>query len=81
MSSSFLEIVELEDGTFALQRIDGDEGPLCVISFSEEVSGFLQGKQVAVAKAMMGAGVQAASSVSKALMEKEEEELKSQTIH
>ena len=81
MSSSFLEIVELEDGSYALQRMDADEGPLVVITFSEEVSGFLQDNQAAVAKAMMGAGVQAASTVSKAEVEKEEQAFSERTLH
>lgn len=81
MSSSFLEIVELEDGTYALQKIDSDEAPLVVIQFSDQVSEFLQGNEAVVAKAMMGAGVQAASSVSKAVLEKEEEEFSGRTLH
>ena len=81
MSSSFLEIVELEDGSYALQKIDSDDAPLVVIQFSDQVSEFLQGNEVVVAKAMMGAGVQAASSVSKAVLDKEEEEYRDRTIH
>jgi len=81
MSSSFLEIVALEDGSYALQKIDSDEAPLVTISFSEQVSELLQGNEIAVAKAMMGAGVQAASSVSRAELEREEQEFNSRTLH
>jgi len=73
MSSSYLEIVELEDGDYALQRMDADdEEPLVIISFSDEVSEYLQENQVAVAKAMIGAGVQAAGSISKSMADSEE---------
>ncbi|TNC82074.1 MAG: hypothetical protein C9356_05300 [Oleiphilus sp.] len=81
MSSSFLEIIELEDGSYALQKIDSDDAPLVVIQFSEQVSEFLHGNEVVVAKAMMGAGVQAASNVSKAVLAKEEEEFNGRTLH
>lgn len=81
MSGSYLEIVELEDGSYALQRMDGDEGPLVVISFSEQVADFLQDNQAAVAKAMMGAGVQAASAASRAEVEKEEQAYSERTLH
>ncbi len=74
MSSSYLEIVELEDGSFALQRMDEDGEPLVVINFSDEVSDYLKENQVAVAKAMIGAGVQAAGALSKAVMDAEDQE-------
>ncbi len=81
MSSSYLEIVELEDGDFALQRMDSEEAPLVIISFSEEVTEFLQDNQVAVAKAMLGAGVQAASAISKAMVEAESDSAEGKTLH
>lgn len=83
MSSSVLEVVALEEGTYALQKIDSDEGPLVIISFSEEVSEFLQDGQEVVAKAMMGAGVKAASRVSRqaAAPEGEEEASAPKTLH
>jgi hypothetical protein len=81
MSSSFLEIVELEDGSYALQKIDSDDAPLVVINFSEQVADMLQGNEVAVAKAMMGAGVQAASTVSKAAADKQEQDFNERTLH
>ena len=81
MSSSFLEIVELEDGTYALQRIDSDDEPLVVVTFSDEVSDFLQNNQTAVVKAMMGAGVQTASTLSKAKIDQEEKDFEERTLH
>lgn len=85
MSSAFLEIVELEDGTYALQRMDSEDEPLVIIQFSEEVGDMLKDKQAAVIKAMVGAGVQAAGALSKSAMEakasKEVEEEENRTIH
>lgn len=81
MSQAFLEIIELEDGTFALRRM-GDEGePLVEITFSPEVDGFLGEHKVAIAKAMLGAGVQAAGAISKSLMDAEEKELSDRILH
>ena len=81
MSNSFLEIVALDDGSYALQKIDSDEAPLVVINFSEQVTELLQGNEIAVAKAMMGAGVQVASSVSRAVHDKEEQDFNDRTLH
>lgn len=82
MSGSFLEIVELEDGTYALQRMDSEDEPLVIIQFSEEVGEFLKGNQAAVVKAMIGAGVQAAGTLSKAVVESEESKNEeSRTLH
>lgn len=81
MSSSFLEIVELEDGEYALQRMDSEEEPLVIVRFSDEVGEYLKEHQPAIAKAMIGAGVQAASNLSKAMLEAEEKGEVSQTLH
>jgi hypothetical protein len=81
MSSAFLEIIELEDGGFALKRIDDDGEPLVVIDFSEEVIEFLGEHHAAVAKAMIGAGVQAAGAVSKAVMEADEKQAEERVLH
>jgi len=80
MSSSFLEIVELENGSFALKRID-DEEFLVEIQFSEEVDGFLGEHKSAIAKAMIGAGVQAAGAISKSVLESEEKEKVKRVLH
>jgi len=81
MSSSFLEIIELEDGGFALKRIDDDGEPLVVIDFSAEVIEFLGEHHAAVAKAMIGAGVQAAGAVTKAVMEADEKQAEERVLH
>ena len=52
-----------------------------MINFSEQVTEFLQNNQTAVVKAMMGAGVQAASSISKAELERELNEASEKTLH
>ena len=57
MSSSFLEIVELETGEVVLRRADGKGGPLVTIEFSEETKVFLNNQMIEVGKAMMGAGL------------------------
>jgi len=81
MGSSYLEIVELEDGTYALQKIDSGDEPLVVINFSDEVLDFLKENKVSVAKAMIGAGVQAVGSVSKAMGDLKEREEQNKTLH
>ncbi|WP_370978686.1 hypothetical protein [Agaribacterium sp. ZY112] len=61
--SDLYEIVELPDGEIALRRAgeeeDGD--PLVTISFSEEALYFLNQSKFAVAKAMIEAGLDAAT--------------------
>ena len=81
MSSSFLEIIELEDGGYALKRIDDDGEPLVVIDFSPEVIEFLGEHHAAVAKAMIGAGVQAAGAVTKAVMDADEKQAEERVLH
>jgi hypothetical protein len=81
MNRAYLEIVELEDGTFALRRMDDDGEPLVEIHFSSEVEGFLGDHKVAIAKAMLGAGVQAAGAISKSIMEAEEKEMSNRVLH
>ena len=51
------------------------------IHFSSEVDGFLGDHKVAIAKAMLGAGVQAAGAISKSLMEAEEKEMSNRVLH
>lgn len=81
MSSAFLEIVELEDGRFALKRMDEEGEFLVEIQFSEEVEGFLGEHKAAIAKAMIGAGVQAAGSLSRSIVEAEEKEREERILH
>lgn len=64
MSASLLEIVDLGDGEIVLQRADDDSEPLVVIRFSEESRLYLMDNGLEVAKAMIQAGIQAASSMA-----------------
>jgi len=59
--STLYEIVELEDGEIALQRADEPSEPLVRIRFSEESLYFLNEAKYDVAKAMIEAGLEAAS--------------------
>jgi len=63
-NTSFLEIVEVEDGTFALRRMD-DESPLVIVEFSDEARAYLQDHDASVAKAMINAGVQHVAYLSR----------------
>ena len=66
MSSKYWEIVELSDGTFVLQSSETNEEPLVKIQFSEQAKHTLQEQVQEVARAMIGAGVQAATLVQEA---------------
>ena len=79
MSSSFLEIVELDDGDFALQRPDGGE-PLVIISFSEELREYLQDDTSTVVKAMISAGVKASGAITR-MSEEQQEDQPKPTLH
>jgi hypothetical protein len=72
MPTSFLEIVELPDGSIVLRRAE-DEGVLVTLDFSDDAKVFLQGQHVEIAKAMFNVGVQMAGRVSEGEFEREEE--------
>ncbi|TGN41212.1 hypothetical protein [Marinobacter confluentis] len=74
MSPSFYEIVQLSNGDYALRRVDDDSAPLVKISFSSEAREMMEDRDMAVAKAMIAAGIEAAGDISHD-MEFEEEEL------
>jgi len=57
MAFTEYELVMLDDGEVALQRVGSDE-PLVRISFSDSVLEYLDGKHIDVAKSMMDAGIQ-----------------------
>ncbi len=59
MSASFFEIIQLTDGDYVLRRIDDDAAPLVRISFSAEAKEMMEDKEMAVAKAMIAAGIEA----------------------
>lgn len=57
MTSTVLEIVELADGEFVLQRSEKDSEPLVTIKFSPEAMEFLADNSADVAKTMIEAGI------------------------
>lgn len=61
MSSSLLEIIELVNGEIVLQRADGQGQPLLKMKFSDEAKSFIGDSQIDVVKAMIQAGIEAAS--------------------
>jgi hypothetical protein len=72
MPTSFLEIVELPDGSIVLRRAE-DEAVLVTLDFSEDAKVFLQGQHVEIAKAMFTVGVQMAGRVSEGDFEQDEQ--------
>ena len=65
MSSSLYEIVELTNGEVVLRRVDDEQAePLVRICFSQESLQYLGDAKFAVAKAMIEAGMDAASEGS-----------------
>lgn len=64
MSPSYFEIVQLTNGDYALRRIDDDSAPLVRISFSPEARDMLEDRDMAVAKAMIAAGIEAVGNVT-----------------
>jgi hypothetical protein len=77
--AKYWEIVELSDGSFALQSSEENEAPLVRIEFSPEAENMLQGEVSEIARVMIGAGVQAASFVEEASLEDEVSD--EQTLH
>lgn len=63
MSSSLLEIVELEDGEIVLRRADEDSEPLLSIRFSKESGQHINEGRLEIAKAMIEAGMDAAGDI------------------
>ena len=64
LAPSLLEIVELPNGDFVLQRAGGDGEPLVNIRFSEESREYLPEARLEIAKAMIQAGIQAAAHMA-----------------
>ncbi len=67
--SKYWEIVQLTDGSFALQSSEPEDKPLVRVEFSEEAEDLLNGELTEIAHAMIGAGVQAASFVEESFVE------------
>lgn len=59
--STLYEIIETLDGEIVLRRAGEEEEPLVSIAFSNEALYFLEKKKLSVAKAMIEAGLTAAS--------------------
>lgn len=83
MPTSFLEIVELPNGEFALRRVDDDRAPLVRITFSREAREMLKDNDLAVAKAMITAGIEAVGAMTNEfdIEEDDENEHMPRTIH
>lgn len=64
MDTVVFEIVELDNGDVALQRVEDDGAPLLTIHFSEESMFYLQDAKIEVARAMVQAGLEAASEIA-----------------
>jgi len=62
--ASLLEIVELASGEFVLRRPGGEGDPLVAIRFSPESGRYLSDARLAVAKAMIEAGIRAAAQIA-----------------
>lgn len=83
MSSSFYEILELSSGEIVLKR-SGDESsnePLVTLKFSAESIAFLGAGRFEVAKAMIEAGMEAASELAEQNVEEISADLSDITQH
>jgi hypothetical protein len=63
VATAVLEIVDLGDGEIVLKHSEGDAEPLVRIRFSDECQMYLLENNLDVAKAMIQAGIQAASNL------------------
>ncbi|WP_193164067.1 hypothetical protein [Microbulbifer hainanensis] len=84
MSSETFEIIELANGDVALRRAGHKEEPLVRIHFSDESLQFLREHKIAIARAMLEAGIEAVQNIDEIDPEfHEEEELEpvNHTIH
>ncbi|WP_045861467.1 hypothetical protein [Teredinibacter purpureus] len=71
--SMLYEIVELADGEIALQKDEEGSEPLVRIKFSEESLYFLNEAKFDIAKAMIEAGLEAASDIQDSSNPQEQE--------
>lgn len=69
MSDAYLEIVELENGEIALQAGGLDSEPLVSIRFAEVAKDQLSHNHVAVARAMLEAGIKVLGDLSGATVD------------
>ncbi len=78
VKNTFLEMVELEDGSYALQKSDADDAPLVTIHFSEEAKEMMVNNDAEIAKVMVNAGAQAVAAYHQ---NRAEAEKKHRVIH
>lgn len=84
MSSETFEIIELANGDVALRRAGHKEDPLVRIHFSEESLYFLREHKIAIARAMLEAGIEAVQNIDEIdpeLQDEDELEPVNHTIH
>ncbi|QKX18121.1 hypothetical protein [Microbulbifer sp. YPW1] len=84
MSSETYEIIELSNGDVALRRAGHKEDPLVRIHFSEESLEFLREHKIAIARAMLEAGIEAVQDINELEpepFEEEEVDITEHTIH
>lgn len=73
MPASYLEIVQLSKGEYALQRSDGVGDSLVRITFSPEAQEALQQHSATVVRAMISAAIQTVSALNSGDMSMEED--------
>jgi len=82
MSTETYEIIELSNGDVALRRAGHKEDPLVRIQFSEQSLHFLREHKIAVARAMLEAGIEAVQEIGEIEPDAfEEEEVVDATEH
>ena len=67
MSTSLLEIIQIEQGKVVLRRADGRGEPLIEVQFSPETQSYLNDICLDVAKVMIEAGIAAVANSSDAV--------------
>lgn len=80
-SSHYFEVVQLENGDFALQSSEDSSKHLVKISFGEDAKAFLAKDDATVARAMIKAAILAVEELRDKSIERETEERSSQTLH
>lgn len=85
MPSSFLEIIELDNGDIVLQRVDGEGEPLVNIQFSEESKSYMPDARLEIARAMIQAGIETVARLNEentaVVSFEEEEDSESRILH
>lgn len=79
--SHYFEVVQLDNGDFALQSRGDSSKHLIKISFSEEAKAFLGEEDVAVARAMIKAAILTVGHLRDDAAKRKNEEQEPKTIH